>query len=235
MLQQLQKIPIDSFYRRTVPKDTHDCESDSTFNYDEVPSAFFAVCCHKFLIQEVISGFFECMNTTFGCIVPCYGGIYMPQNYSICTNSSYFDHGIIGSCFANTSASLKTSCKMTDINYGPLHVTSDQNTTRWKIINTVVTHCSQNRSWQDAIWRNHVEGEGVSLEVINDQPLGSLCRLFSDFFLSGWRSSSLPSCIGLRSTSSSLQLHCRLTMFLYMRSFFLTSTLVEKSWKDVLL
>ena len=86
------------------------------------------------LIQEVIRGFFECVNTTFGCIVPCYGGVYMPQNFSICTNASYFDHGIIGSCFEKSTASLKTSCKITDINYGPLHVTSDQNTTRWKII-----------------------------------------------------------------------------------------------------
>ena len=128
-LQQLQKIPIDSFYRRTVPEDTHDCEADAAFNYDEVPSAFFEGCA-AFLTQEVIGDFFECMNTTFGCIVPCYGGVYMPQNYSICTNASYFDHGIIGSCFENSTASLKTSCKITNINYGPLHVTSDQNTTR---------------------------------------------------------------------------------------------------------
>ena len=129
LLQQLQKIPIDSFYRRTVPEDTHDCEADAAFNYDEVPSAFFEGCA-AFLTQEVIGDFFECMNTTFGCIVPCYGGVYMPQNYSICTNASYFDHGIIGSCFENSTASLKTSCKITNINYGPLHVTSDQNTTR---------------------------------------------------------------------------------------------------------
>ena len=127
--QQLQKIPIDSFFRSTVPEDTHDCEADATFNYDEVPIAFSEGWA-TFLIQEIIRGFFECVNTTFGCIVPCYGGIYMPQNYSICTNASYFDYGIIGSCFQNGMASLKTSCKITNINYGPLHVTSDQNTTR---------------------------------------------------------------------------------------------------------
>ena len=127
--QQLQKIPIDSFFRSTVPEETHDCEADATFNYDEVPSVLFEDCA-IILIQEVIRGFFECVNTTFGCIVPCYGGVYMPQNYSICTNASYFDYGIIGSCFENGMALLKTSCKITDINYGPLHVTSDQNTTR---------------------------------------------------------------------------------------------------------
>ena len=37
LFQQLQKIPIDSFFRSTVPEDTHDCEANATFNYDEVP------------------------------------------------------------------------------------------------------------------------------------------------------------------------------------------------------
>ena len=41
LFQQLQKIPIDSFFKSTVPEDTHDCEEDATFNFDEVPSAFF--------------------------------------------------------------------------------------------------------------------------------------------------------------------------------------------------
>ena len=86
--------------------------------------------------QEIIRGFFECINKTFGCVVPCFGGVYMPHNYTICTNASQYDYGVIGACFEDGMASLKTSCKITDINYGPLHVTSGQNTTRCPIVQT---------------------------------------------------------------------------------------------------
>ena len=60
----------------------------------------------------------------------------MPDKYTICTNASQYDHGVIGACFEDGMASLKTSCKITDINYGPLHVTSGQNTTRCPIVQT---------------------------------------------------------------------------------------------------
>ena len=60
----------------------------------------------------------------------------MPHNYTICTNASQYDYGVIGACFEDGMASLKTSCKITDINYGPLHVTSGQNTTRCPIVQT---------------------------------------------------------------------------------------------------
>ena len=36
LFQQIQKIPIDDFFRSTVPEGTHDCEANTTFNYDEV-------------------------------------------------------------------------------------------------------------------------------------------------------------------------------------------------------
>ena len=36
MLQQLQKLPIDEFFAKTVPEGTQDCESSPVYNLDQV-------------------------------------------------------------------------------------------------------------------------------------------------------------------------------------------------------
>ena len=35
-MQQLEKLPLDGFYRSTVAEGTEDCEANTTYNYDEV-------------------------------------------------------------------------------------------------------------------------------------------------------------------------------------------------------
>ena len=36
MLQQLQKLPIDEFFAKTVPEGTQDCEPSPVYNLDQV-------------------------------------------------------------------------------------------------------------------------------------------------------------------------------------------------------
>ena len=136
--------------------------------------------------QEIIRGFFECINKTFGCVVPCFGGVYMPDNYTICTNASQYDYGVIGACFEDGMASLKTSCKITDINYGPLHVTSGQNTTRCPIVQTDICG-GLTMQWTVSIASVHCK----ALQHFTNQ---------CDPLYSGWRSYFLHSWFGLRST-----------------------------------
>ena len=80
--------------------------------------------------QVVGAEFFRRFNETHGCILPCHGGVYMQGGYTLCTQEAQYDGQALGLLYMAIMDTMKKSCKISDIQYGPLHVKEGQNKTR---------------------------------------------------------------------------------------------------------